>query len=61
MSYYGRPKKGKMDWLIGIFVALCVLTLVGALAFCFIVSKDGGAGFRNLMGGGNDSSSRLSK
>lgn len=61
MSYYGRPKKGKMDWLIGIFVALCVLTLAGALTFCFFVSKDGGMSFRNLVGGGSDSSIRLSK
>ncbi len=51
MNYYGKP--GKVDWILRVFVTLCVILLVGVIAFGILISRDGGAGFRNLIEGGS--------
>jgi len=54
MDYYGKP--GKVDWILRVFVTLCVLLLVGVMVFGILISRDGGAGFRDLMNGSSSES-----
>lgn len=44
-------KKSGMTWLTQIFVGISVLVFVGAIAFGIMVTRDGGAGFQNLLSG----------
>ena len=52
---YPRPKKSFGTWTANIFVTLCILIFAGIIIFGIMVSKDGGAGFRNLVGGDGNS------
>ncbi len=51
MAFYEKPKK--MDKILRVFVTLCILLLFGVIAFGIFISRDGGAGFRNLIEGGS--------
>ena len=57
---YPRPKRSFGTWTANIFVTLCILLFSGVIIFGIMVSRDGGAGFRNLVGGG-DNSLKISK
>lgn len=49
MAFYEKPTK--LDKALRIFLILCGLLLLGVLAFGIFISRDGGAGFKNLIEG----------
>ena len=57
---YPEPKKSFGTLTANIFVTLCILIFAGVIIFGIMVTKDGGAGFRNLVGG-SDNSLKISK
>ena len=60
-GYYGRPKKGKMDWLTSIFFGLSVLIFIGVVVVGILISRDGGAGFRDLISGDSGNALKVQK
>lgn len=53
---YPKHKKTAIARATQIVLGASVLLLVGAVAFCVLVSRGGGAGFKNLISGGSGGS-----
>jgi len=58
---YPKPKGTIGTKIANLFVTLCLLIFAGVIVVGIIISRDGGAGFKNLIEGSGDNPLNISK